>query len=113
MARWHFLIILGSMSLNSGVAQTINTANYVYLYAFNKLLKLDHPKVIDIFIGSFMTYHPFCLTSYLNKLIHLEQALEAHRGQGKDIFYRDSYTCPTEAKYEMIVIQSKIIKHDF
>ncbi|PAV65788.1 hypothetical protein WR25_00962 isoform B [Diploscapter pachys] len=32
-----------------GVAQTINTANYIYLYAVEKLLKLDHPKVTDVF----------------------------------------------------------------
>lgn len=37
----------------------------------------------------------------------LEQLLELHRGQGKDIYWRDGYICPTEEEYMMMVKQSK------
>ena len=36
-----------------------------------------------------------------------EQLLDLHRGQGMDIYWRDSYTCPSEAEYEQMVIKSK------
>lgn len=36
-----------------------------------------------------------------------EKMLELHRGQGKDIYWRDSYTCPTEEEYIMMVKESK------
>ena len=35
-----------------------------------------------------------------------EQLLELHRGQGMDIFWRDSYTCPSEEEYKDMVIKS-------
>ena len=36
-----------------------------------------------------------------------EQLIELHRGQGMDIHWRDSYTCPTEEQYKLMVKQSK------
>ncbi|KAK3748164.1 hypothetical protein QZH41_017989, partial [Actinostola sp. cb2023] len=65
-----------------GVAQTINSANYIYFKALEKVLSLDHPGCINIFT---------------------EELLELHRGQGMDIYWRDSFTCPTEEEYKEMV----------
>ena len=65
-----------------GTAQTINSANYVYICALQELKKLNNPKAADI---------------YTEELINL------HRGQGMDLFWRDTLTCPTEEDYlEMV-----------
>ncbi|KAK4506667.1 hypothetical protein PRZ48_000399 [Zasmidium cellare] len=65
-----------------GTAQTINSANYVYFLALQELLTLDNPEVIRIYN---------------------EELLNLHRGQGMDLFWRDTLTCPTEDDYlEMV-----------
>lgn len=65
-----------------GTAQTINSANYVYFCALQELLKLNNPEAIRI---------------YTDELLNL------HRGQGMDLFWRDTLTCPTEDDYlEMV-----------
>ena len=65
-----------------GTAQTINSANYVYFLALQELVKLSNPKVVQI---------------YTEELINL------HRGQGMDLFWRDTLTCPNEEDYlEMV-----------
>ncbi|KAK9464807.1 isoprenoid synthase domain-containing protein [Lipomyces arxii] len=65
-----------------GVAQTINSSNYVYFLALQELSKLDNPEVYKI---------------YTDELISL------HRGQGLDLYWRDSFVCPTEEEYiEMV-----------
>ncbi|KAI9715391.1 MAG: geranylgeranyl diphosphate synthase 1 [Candelaria pacifica] len=65
-----------------GTAQTINSANYVYFVALQELQKLKNPRAIDI---------------YTEELINL------HRGQGMDLFWRDTLTCPSEDDYlEMV-----------
>ncbi|EME50208.1 geranylgeranyl pyrophosphate synthase-like protein [Dothistroma septosporum NZE10] len=65
-----------------GTAQTINSANYVYFCALQELLTLNNPEVIKI---------------YTDELLNL------HRGQGMDLFWRDTLTCPTEDDYlEMV-----------
>ena len=65
-----------------GTAQTINSANYVYFGALQELSKLDNPKAIQI---------------YADELCNL------HRGQGMDLFWRDTLTCPSEDDYlEMV-----------
>ncbi|KAK0380297.1 polyprenyl synthetase [Colletotrichum limetticola] len=65
-----------------GVAQTINSANYIYFCALQELQRLKNPKTISIFA---------------EELVHL------HRGQGMDLFWRDTLTCPTEEDYlEMV-----------
>lgn len=35
-----------------GVAQTINSANYMYFKALEKVLSLNHPQCINIFTGT-------------------------------------------------------------
>ncbi|KAH9831298.1 Geranylgeranyl pyrophosphate synthase, partial [Teratosphaeria destructans] len=65
-----------------GAAQTINSANYVYFCALQELLKLNNPEVIQIYT---------------------EELLNLHRGQGMDLFWRDTLTCPSEDDYlEMV-----------
>ena len=65
-----------------GTAQTLNSANYVYFCALQDLLKLNNPKAIQI---------------YTDELCNL------HRGQGMDLFWRDTLTCPSEEDYlEMV-----------
>ncbi|KAI9812920.1 MAG: geranylgeranyl pyrophosphate synthetase [Pycnora praestabilis] len=65
-----------------GTAQTINSANYVYFVALRELQKLNNPKAIDIYT---------------------EELLNLHRGQGMDLFWRDTLTCPSEDDYlEMV-----------
>lgn len=67
-----------------GVASTINAANYTYFLGLEKALTLDHPQITTVYT---------------------EQLLELHRGQGMDIYWRDSYTCPTEDEYRDMVIK--------
>jgi len=65
-----------------GTPQTINSANYVYFKALQDLLLMNNPKLIEIFT---------------------EELLNLHRGQGMDLYWRDSLTCPSEADYlEMV-----------
>ncbi|KAF2220794.1 isoprenoid synthase domain-containing protein [Elsinoe ampelina] len=65
-----------------GTAQTINSANYVYFVALQELLKLNNPVLIQIYT---------------------EELLNLHRGQGMDLFWRDTLTCPSEDDYlEMV-----------
>ena len=65
-----------------GTAQTINSANYVYFCALHEVQKLKNPQAITIFT---------------------EELLNLHRGQGMDLFWRDSLICPTEEDYlEMV-----------
>jgi len=65
-----------------GTAQTINSANYVYFQALLELQKLKNPEAINIYT---------------------EELLNLHRGQGMDLFWRDTLTCPTEDDYlEMV-----------
>ncbi|GME26671.1 putative geranylgeranyl pyrophosphate synthetase protein [Neofusicoccum parvum] len=65
-----------------GTAQTINSANYVYFLALQELSTLQNPTAMTIFT---------------------EELLNLHRGQGMDLFWRDTLTCPSEADYlEMV-----------
>lgn len=65
-----------------GTAQTINSANYVYFCALRELQKLKNPEA---------------------NTIYTEELLNLHRGQGMDLFWRDTLTCPSEDDYlEMV-----------
>lgn len=65
-----------------GTAQTLNSANYVYFLALGELGKLGNPEAVKIYT---------------------EELLNLHRGQGMDLFWRDTLTCPTEDDYlEMV-----------
>ncbi|KAJ6600766.1 isoprenoid synthase domain-containing protein [Mycena sp. CBHHK59/15] len=73
-----------------GIPQTINTANYVYFLAYQELLALSgdaaSPSQVEL-VG--------IITSELISL---------HRGQGLEILWRDSLTCPSEDEYVAMVI---------
>lgn len=65
-----------------GTAQTINSANYVYFLALQEAQKLNSPRAIDIYV---------------------QELLNLHRGQGMDLFWRETLTCPSEDEYlEMV-----------
>lgn len=66
-----------------GIAQTINCANYAYFLAQQELPKLGDPRAFEI------------LT---------EELLNLHRGQGMDLYWRDSLVCPTEEEYLTMVL---------
>ncbi|KAK9320557.1 isoprenoid synthase domain-containing protein [Lipomyces orientalis] len=61
-----------------GVAQTINSSNYVYFLALQEISKLNNPAVYKIYT---------------------DEMLNLHRGQGLDLYWRDALVCPTEADY--------------
>ena len=42
-----------------------------------------------------------------NTHTHTEQMIELHKGQGMDIHWRDTFSCPTEEQYKRMVIKSK------
>ncbi|KAF9396427.1 geranylgeranyl pyrophosphate synthetase [Podila verticillata] len=65
-----------------GVPATINCANYVYFLALSELAKIPNPKMLAIFT---------------------EELLCLHRGQGMELLWRDSLTCPTEEEYIAMV----------
>ncbi|CAG8660725.1 18913_t:CDS:2 [Racocetra persica] len=65
-----------------GVPATINCANYVYFLALNELTKFDNSEMLKI---------------YTSELINL------HRGQGMELHWRDTLSCPSETEFiEMI-----------
>ncbi len=89
-----------------GVPQTINTANYVYFLAFQELLKLresggkaDAPDLVGMVTGA--------LVRVFYRQLTAEELLNLHRGQGLDLFWRDSLTCPTEEEYVQMVLGSE------
>ena len=69
-----------------GTAQTINSANYVYFLALQELQGLENR---DEAINIFTT-----------------ELLNLHRGQGMDLYWRDTLTCPTEDDY-LEMVQNK------
>lgn len=69
-----------------GVAQTINSANYVYFLALQELQNLkNRDEAMNIFTT---------------------ELLNLHRGQGMDLYWRDTLTCPTEDDY-LEMVQNK------
>jgi len=71
-----------------GIPQTINSANYVYFLAYQELSVLHPPNHRS--------------ASDLWKLVN-DELLRLHRGQGMDLYWRDSLTCPTEEEYIQMV----------
>ena len=65
-----------------GVAPVINTANYVYFLALERCHGLQNEEAMRVFV---------------------REMLNLHRGQGHDILWRDTTTCPTEEQYMAMV----------
>lgn len=68
-----------------GVAQTINTANYVYFQVFAEILRLPPGD------------------SEVQRLV-ADELVRLHRGQGMDLYWRDALVCPTEQEYVDMVL---------
>jgi geranylgeranyl diphosphate synthase type 3 len=66
-----------------GIAPTINAANYIYFLALEQCLSLQNDAAVNVFVT---------------------EMLNLHRGQGYDIYWRDSNICPTEIQYTNMVI---------
>ena len=66
-----------------GTAQSINAANYAYFLAQQELALLDNAS------EAFRIYS--------------EEMLNLHRGQGIELFWRDSMTVPTEDEYLLMI----------
>mmetsp|Transcript_21623 Transcript_21623/g.24973 ORF Transcript_21623/g.24973 Transcript_21623/m.24973 type:complete len:318 (+) Transcript_21623:71-1024(+) len=66
-----------------GIAPVINCANYVYFLALSKCQDLNNADASKVFV---------------NELLNL------HRGQGYDIMWRDTLTCPTEEQYYNMIL---------
>lgn len=65
----------------------INTANYVYFLALERAHGLGNAGAMDVFVS---------------------ELLRLHRGQGQDILWRDSGTCPSEDEYTAMVLDSAL-----
>ena len=61
-----------------GIPQTLNSANYHYFCAMKQLQRLGNAEVMTAFV---------------------DELLQLHRGQGMDLHWRDTLTCPTEDEY--------------
>ena len=66
-----------------GTAQTINSANYVYFLAQKELLQLRNP------LEAFQIFN--------------DELLNLHRGQGMELFWRDTLTVPTVEQYLQMI----------
>jgi geranylgeranyl diphosphate synthase type 3 len=108
-----------------GVPQTINTANYVYFLAVQELLKLEtlgegddesgedskgkgkgKGKAAAIDLVAVVNGKSHTLHDGIG-LICIDELLQLHRGQGLDLFWRDSLQCPTEEEYVEMVLGSE------
>jgi geranylgeranyl diphosphate synthase type 3 len=68
-----------------GIPATINCANYVYFLALEKLTQIADLEAINVFT---------------------QELIQLHRGQGMEIYWRDSVKCPTEEEYIQMVQNS-------
>ncbi|KZO93846.1 terpenoid synthase [Calocera viscosa TUFC12733] len=83
-----------------GIPQTINTANLVYFLAYQELFALrdGHRPASPDAPSSSPTR-----SMGLDELV-TEELINLHRGQGLDLFWRDSLICPTEDEYVSMVL---------
>ena len=65
-----------------GIPTTLNTGNYIYFLALDKLINGFPPEKVKDAVN-----------------IYSQQMIELHRGQGLDIYWRDNFVCPTEEEY--------------
>lgn len=66
-----------------GIPQSINAANYAYFLAQKELLKLPNAAKASIIFN--------------------EELVNLHRGQGMELFWRDTLTVPTEQEYYRMI----------
>ncbi|KAI6116006.1 isoprenoid synthase domain-containing protein [Pisolithus sp. B1] len=76
-----------------GIPQTINSASYAWWLAFQQLASIQgSPK------ESIEAKERLLFPEVLDQIFR-EELLNLHRGQGLDIFWRDTFRCPTEQEY--------------
>ncbi|KAG9312242.1 isoprenoid synthase domain-containing protein [Chiua virens] len=88
-----------------GVPQTINSANYVYFLAYQEVFKIpyveqvERPCLFQLGIPRWQATNPSLrFVQILN-----DEMLALHRGQGRELFWRDYLQCPTEEEYIQMV----------
>lgn len=72
-----------------GVPQTINSANYIYFCALQRLQCLEKPQLTAI----------FCSTVSFSIVANQGELMALHRGQGMELFWRDTAVCPAIEEY--------------
>ncbi|CAG0915638.1 unnamed protein product [Notodromas monacha] len=65
-----------------GMPLTMNAGTLVFCMALEKASELGHPDALKL---------------------ALRHVIELHRGQGMDIYFRDTFKCPTEEEYKELV----------
>jgi geranylgeranyl diphosphate synthase type 3 len=95
-----------------GVPQTINSANYVYFLAYQELLTLSGPNSVpsQTELISIITCASCALSETNNNHPPTAELINLHRGQGLELLWRDSLTCPTEEQYVDMVNGSAWLK---
>jgi geranylgeranyl diphosphate synthase, type III len=89
-----------------GIPQTINTANYVFFLAYQELFKLrDEEHTLN---ANYPPSPGSVKTPDLDAIVN-EELLSLHRGQGLELLWRDSLTCPSEEEYISMVNNSPFI----
>ncbi|KAM9155901.1 geranylgeranyl pyrophosphate synthase isoform 3-T4 [Pangshura tecta] len=81
---YKYLLQLPGKQVRTKLSQAFNHWLNVPEDKKQKVLTLDHPEAVKVFT---------------------HQLLELHQGQGLDIYWRDTYTCPTEAEYKAMVLK--------
>ncbi|XP_068914816.1 terpene synthase-like [Tenebrio molitor] len=66
-----------------GFAHTINSINYTMANCIEKMLDMEEPRIIDIYI---------------------ELGLDMHGGNGMEIYWRNNSICPTEKEYLDVIV---------
>lgn len=90
-----------------GVPQTINTANYVYFLVFSQIFAMADAgrsskgkgKAVSSDTSSFDALGDSHAEAQSMERLIVDELINLHRGQGMDLLWRDSLTCPTEEEY--------------
>ncbi|KAI9472294.1 MAG: geranylgeranyl pyrophosphate synthase [Benjaminiella poitrasii] len=82
-----------------GIPQTINCANYVYFLALAEISKLNKPSMISIYTGKHFIHARTIMDLLHLRFIIIDELINLHRGQGMELFWRDTMTCPTEQEF--------------
>ncbi|EMD33194.1 hypothetical protein CERSUDRAFT_160767 [Gelatoporia subvermispora B] len=85
-----------------GIPQTINSANYVYFLAYQELFRLRSESDLQSRSGRDEGRRRLIPPTELDRLVTAE-LLSLHRGQGLELLWRDSLSCPTEEEYVAMV----------
>ncbi|KAG1716217.1 hypothetical protein ID866_957 [Astraeus odoratus] len=75
-----------------GIPQTINSANYAVCLAYHQVMSIRSP------MSSLGGEGDLQRQAVLYQ-VFTEEFMQLHRGQGLDIYWRDSFVCPTEEAY--------------